>query len=179
MEVSGQLQAPAALPLGNSPRYPLDRRQDGPQNRSGRFEIEVDFSSCREPKPGRPAHNSRSTDWVMSLILWCPDSKRKWWVAYLTTLSISIIYSVDNMMNKCGAGGGWQGKPRYSVPRFLPHIPLDFIWDRTSAAAVGIRRLTAWSLNYEIYSESYGSLAWLSEFYYEYHPKVLIRNNPW
>jgi hypothetical protein len=36
MEVSGQLHAPAALPQGKSPRYPLDRRLDGPQNRSGR-----------------------------------------------------------------------------------------------------------------------------------------------
>jgi hypothetical protein len=50
------------------------------------------------------------------------------------------------MINECGAGGGigiWQGKPKYSVPLCLPHVPLDFIWDRTSAAAVGIRRLTA------------------------------------
>jgi hypothetical protein len=35
MEVSGQLHAPAVLLKGKSPRYPLDRRLDGPQNRSG------------------------------------------------------------------------------------------------------------------------------------------------
>jgi hypothetical protein len=35
MEVSGQLHAPAALPQGKSPRYPLDRL-GGPQSRSGR-----------------------------------------------------------------------------------------------------------------------------------------------
>jgi hypothetical protein len=35
MEVSGQLQAPAALPQGKSPWYPLDRRLGGPQSRSG------------------------------------------------------------------------------------------------------------------------------------------------
>jgi hypothetical protein len=35
MEVSGQLHAPAALPQGKSPWYPLDRRLGGPQNRSG------------------------------------------------------------------------------------------------------------------------------------------------
>jgi hypothetical protein len=34
--VSGQLHAPSALPLGKSPRYPLDRRLGGPQSRSGR-----------------------------------------------------------------------------------------------------------------------------------------------
>jgi hypothetical protein len=36
MEVSGQLQVPAALPLGKEPGYPLDRRLGGPQGRSGR-----------------------------------------------------------------------------------------------------------------------------------------------
>jgi hypothetical protein len=36
MAVSGQLHAPAALPQGKSPWYPLDRRLGGPQNRSGR-----------------------------------------------------------------------------------------------------------------------------------------------
>jgi hypothetical protein len=36
MEVSGQLHAPAALAQGKSPWYPLDRRLDGPQSRSGR-----------------------------------------------------------------------------------------------------------------------------------------------
>jgi hypothetical protein len=36
MEVSGQLHAPAALPPGKSPWYPLDRRLGGPQSQSGR-----------------------------------------------------------------------------------------------------------------------------------------------
>jgi hypothetical protein len=35
MAVNGQLQAPAALPQGKSPRYPLDRKLGGPQSRSG------------------------------------------------------------------------------------------------------------------------------------------------
>jgi hypothetical protein len=37
MEVSAQLHAPAALPIGKEPppRYPLDRRLGGPQSRSG------------------------------------------------------------------------------------------------------------------------------------------------
>jgi hypothetical protein len=34
MEVSGKLHAPAALPQGRSPSYPLDRRLSGPQIRS-------------------------------------------------------------------------------------------------------------------------------------------------
>jgi hypothetical protein len=36
LEVSGQLHAPAALPRGKSPPYPLDRRVGGPNDRSGR-----------------------------------------------------------------------------------------------------------------------------------------------
>jgi hypothetical protein len=36
MEVSGQLHAPAALVPGKEPPVPLDRRQGGPQSRSGR-----------------------------------------------------------------------------------------------------------------------------------------------
>jgi hypothetical protein len=34
----GQLHAPAALPPGKKPRYPLDRRLGGPQSRSERRE---------------------------------------------------------------------------------------------------------------------------------------------
>jgi hypothetical protein len=36
LEVSGQLYAPAALPPGKSPRYPLNTRLGAPQSRSGR-----------------------------------------------------------------------------------------------------------------------------------------------
>jgi hypothetical protein len=35
MEVSGQLDAPAALPPSKEPRYPLDRSLGGPQSRAG------------------------------------------------------------------------------------------------------------------------------------------------
>jgi hypothetical protein len=35
MQVSGQLHSPAALSPGKEPRYLLDRRLSGPQNRSG------------------------------------------------------------------------------------------------------------------------------------------------
>jgi hypothetical protein len=40
MEVSGQLHAPAALPPGKEPWYPLDRKAGGPQRRSGRGDEE-------------------------------------------------------------------------------------------------------------------------------------------
>jgi hypothetical protein len=35
MEMSDQLHAPAALPPGKEPQYPLDRRLGGLQSRSG------------------------------------------------------------------------------------------------------------------------------------------------
>jgi hypothetical protein len=39
MHVSGQLQALAALLRGISPRYPLDRRLDEPQNWYGLYKL--------------------------------------------------------------------------------------------------------------------------------------------
>jgi hypothetical protein len=43
MEVSGKLQAPAALPPEKEPRYLLDRRLGGPQSQSGREGEEKKF----------------------------------------------------------------------------------------------------------------------------------------
>jgi hypothetical protein len=36
MAMSGQIHTPAALPSGKEPRYPVDRRLDGPRSRSER-----------------------------------------------------------------------------------------------------------------------------------------------
>jgi hypothetical protein len=48
MEVSGQLHAPAALPLRKGPRYPLGRRLSGPQSRSGRYGVEKNPAPSHE-----------------------------------------------------------------------------------------------------------------------------------
>jgi hypothetical protein len=46
---------PAALPPGKDPRYPLNRRQDGPQSRSGRGEEKNSQSLPRlEPPINQP-----------------------------------------------------------------------------------------------------------------------------
>jgi len=45
MKVSGQFYDPAALPQGNIPWYPLDRRQGGPQSCSGRGGLKILGSS--------------------------------------------------------------------------------------------------------------------------------------
>jgi hypothetical protein len=37
MDVSDQFHAPAALLPGNSPRYQMEGKLDGPQSRSGRY----------------------------------------------------------------------------------------------------------------------------------------------
>ena len=56
MEVSGQLNAPAALPPGKDPRYPLNRRLAGLQNQFGHFEEEKNLVSLRAFEPSdRPA----------------------------------------------------------------------------------------------------------------------------
>jgi hypothetical protein len=54
MEVSGQLHAPAALPQGKSPWYPLNRRLGGSQSRSGRGGEEKNS----QPPPGIEPYNS-------------------------------------------------------------------------------------------------------------------------
>jgi hypothetical protein len=67
MEVSGQLHAPAGLPPGKDPRYPLDRRLGGPQSRSGRGGEEIDFQPPPEIEPWTPIVQpvaQRYTDWA-------------------------------------------------------------------------------------------------------------------
>jgi hypothetical protein len=53
MEVSGQLHALTALPLGKEPRYPLNRRLGGPQSRFGRLGEDkiLDPTGTRTPTP--------------------------------------------------------------------------------------------------------------------------------
>jgi hypothetical protein len=55
-EVSGQFHTHAALPRGNSSRYPLDRRLCGPQSRSERCGVEKDLLPLpgTEPRPSGP-----------------------------------------------------------------------------------------------------------------------------
>jgi hypothetical protein len=48
MEVSGQLQDPAALPPGKEPLFPIGEGLGGSQNRSGRGGEEKNF----QPQPG-------------------------------------------------------------------------------------------------------------------------------
>jgi hypothetical protein len=59
MKVSGQIHTPPLYPQGKSPWYPLDRRLDGPQSRSGRGGVEKNsqLPPGIEPyNPDRPAH---------------------------------------------------------------------------------------------------------------------------
>jgi hypothetical protein len=68
LEVSGQLHAPAALPLGKSPRYPFYRRLGGPQSWSGWYgEVNIfDPTGTRTPAPlvVQPVA-SHYTDWAI------------------------------------------------------------------------------------------------------------------
>jgi hypothetical protein len=60
--VSGQLHAPAALPLGKSPRYPLYRRLGGPQSRSGQHGEVKFFYPTGTRNPTFQPLGSRYTD---------------------------------------------------------------------------------------------------------------------
>jgi hypothetical protein len=51
MDVRSQLHAPAALHPRKDPRYPLERRLDAPQSRSGRGGEEKSSSHCENRTP--------------------------------------------------------------------------------------------------------------------------------
>jgi hypothetical protein len=77
VEVSHQLHAPAALPPGKSPLYPLDRRLGGPQSRS---------------EHGGEAKNSQPLPRFEPPIIQ-PVAQR-----YTTEVSIGLILSANNIM---------------------------------------------------------------------------------
>jgi hypothetical protein len=60
MEMSGQLHAPAVLPQGKSPCYPLDRRLGGTQSRSGRGCEEKNSQHPPAIEIQNPDHPARS-----------------------------------------------------------------------------------------------------------------------
>jgi hypothetical protein len=67
MELNGQLHAPAPLPPGKSPRYPLDRL-GGLQSHSGHGGEEKIPSPCRESNSGTPIVQlvaQRYADWAI------------------------------------------------------------------------------------------------------------------
>jgi hypothetical protein len=71
MEVSGQLRAPAALPQGRRPWYPLDRRLGGPQSRSEHGGEEKNSQPRRESNPRTPIVQpiaQRYTDWAITAL---------------------------------------------------------------------------------------------------------------
>jgi hypothetical protein len=62
MEVSGLASRPGRLtPLLKSPRYVLDKRLGGPQNRSGQSGEEKSVCPCWYPNSGRPTCGGRGT----------------------------------------------------------------------------------------------------------------------
>jgi hypothetical protein len=99
LEVSGQFHASAALPLGKSPRYPLDRRLGGPQSRSGRRGVVTILASTGTRTP-------------------TPRSFRPYPVAPPATLSRLYGNRVGNWKNKVGVYLEWQpNKMLHSVSR--------------------------------------------------------------
>jgi hypothetical protein len=64
MEVSDQLHAPAALPLGKSPRCPLDRRLGAPQSWSGHCGKEDNLDPAGYRTPAVQPVSRRCTEWA-------------------------------------------------------------------------------------------------------------------
>jgi len=71
MEVSDQHHAPAALPSGIEPRYPVSRRQYWPQNQSGSGRIGEEKISCpcRNWSSGRAARHIVAATTTLSRLL--------------------------------------------------------------------------------------------------------------
>jgi hypothetical protein len=70
MEVSDQLHAPAALPRGKSPWYPLDRRLRVAQNRSGRGGEENNSHSPPGIEPYNPDRLARCLVAIATELSW-------------------------------------------------------------------------------------------------------------
>jgi hypothetical protein len=62
MELSGLLHALATLPWGKSPRYPLDRRLDVPQNKSELYGEEKNLDPAGKQTPAVHLVARRYTD---------------------------------------------------------------------------------------------------------------------
>jgi hypothetical protein len=71
MGTSGQLQVPAAFPLGKSPLYPLYRRLGGSQCPSGQREFEKNVLPLPEiePRPSSPQPVAIPTELYQLLLL--------------------------------------------------------------------------------------------------------------
>jgi hypothetical protein len=81
MEVSGQLHAPATLPPGNSPWYPLDRRLCESQSRSERGGEEKKFPA---PAGNRtPVHPARSLALFLVILFVFADNKNACTVMFI------------------------------------------------------------------------------------------------
>jgi hypothetical protein len=66
MDMSCQLHAPAALPQGKRPWYPLDRRLGGPQSRSGRGGEEKNSRPLSGIEPWNPDRPARSLPIILT-----------------------------------------------------------------------------------------------------------------
>jgi hypothetical protein len=97
--------------------------------------------------------------------------------ACVMTVSLIGLSCQLRMVDEYGAFGGMEigrgnrsawGKLA-SMPLCPPHIPHNLTWDRTQAAAVGSRRLTAWAI---------GTVCCLSKLS-RYTTYVLLKRKPW
>jgi hypothetical protein len=78
MEASGQPNAPAALPQGKSPWYPLDRRLGGPQSRSGRGVKEKNSQPLLGLEPRSSNPQTLSTKYHRNLFNNSGDERWSW-----------------------------------------------------------------------------------------------------
>jgi hypothetical protein len=119
-------------PRGKSPRYPLDRRLDGPQSRSGRFGEEkiLDPTGTRIPDPSVvQLVASRYTDYAIPAPILGAEGGAKWtsvlfcrliefyeiWCSYASIIEISVSRQPSGLRYEMFSLGRTQG-PWFRIP---------------------------------------------------------------
>jgi hypothetical protein len=135
MEVSGQLHAPAALPQGTNPWYPLVRRLGIPQSLSGHGGKKKSLHcTCQESNPGRQFESSWKDVKEMRNQLINHDQCTRSWLYFL------IICFQE--LNKCGnirlgnltpVGNEPDSPPRNRRAKHsFDFIAIRYLWDSIS-----------------------------------------------
>jgi hypothetical protein len=100
---SGQLHAPAALPPGKSPWYPLDRRLGGPQSQSRRFgEVKIlDPAGTRTPIPRSSSPQLAAIPTTLSrLFVALYSSNLKYCCAKLIVTILPEFFFISELLKK-------------------------------------------------------------------------------
>jgi hypothetical protein len=135
MEVSGQLHAPATLlPDKRSPRYPLDRRLDGPQSRSGRCGETRNPLPVKKSSTGRPVA-CRCTNWATSAPLMKETYQNNTRNATILSKNISNVCIIKYLFISV-----WLNDTQTPYTRARGRGITSYVWESTVVMKMSISR---------------------------------------